>query len=340
MNCVLATENEKLREEVKKWVQQAVNTQSYLDEAKRKRLELEKENDSLNTEAIQVRKKNKRLLRNITNLHEEIEAKKVCITDLKHEVERLNGVALEFQNALHEQATSSQQTAIEIEVQAVRQDIEGLKDQLAKILELLTTGRGKSVAETSSQVEVDLNQVLENMPAYPPGFTPQRSSNPRMVDRTYPTSFSTPNPNTTTQQAAHASNPISIPIMEGGKKLSEEQGSRKRLEFQEERLSVIEGPFAYKDNHAVPWKYECQFIMDNVVSATVGGITCSGRCYTLDNLKYVFKEDEVLRRKGKAIEMADEDDLNDLSKVFTEKITLIEKETDHEVVSKEETCIV
>ena len=96
MNCVLATENEKLREEVKKWVQQAVNTQRDLDEAKRKRLELEKENDSLNTEAIQVRKKNKRLLRNIANLHEEIEAKKVCITDLKHEIERLNGVALEF----------------------------------------------------------------------------------------------------------------------------------------------------------------------------------------------------------------------------------------------------
>uniref|UniRef100_A0A9I9E345 Glial fibrillary acidic protein-like n=1 Tax=Cucumis melo TaxID=3656 RepID=A0A9I9E345_CUCME len=79
MNCVLATENEKLREEVKKWVQQAVNTQRDLDESKRKRLELEKENDSLNTEAIQVRKKNKRLLRNIANLHEEIEAKKTAM---------------------------------------------------------------------------------------------------------------------------------------------------------------------------------------------------------------------------------------------------------------------
>ncbi|TYK09458.1 glial fibrillary acidic protein-like [Cucumis melo var. makuwa] len=115
MNCVLATENEKLGEEVKKWVQQAVNTPRDLDEAKQKRLELEKENDSLNTEAIQVRKKNKRLLRNIADLHE-VEAKKVCITYLKHEIERLNGVALEFQNALHEQATSSQQTAMEIEV--------------------------------------------------------------------------------------------------------------------------------------------------------------------------------------------------------------------------------
>uniref|UniRef100_A0A9I9E1W3 Glial fibrillary acidic protein-like n=1 Tax=Cucumis melo TaxID=3656 RepID=A0A9I9E1W3_CUCME len=52
MNCVLATENEKLREEVKKWVQQAVNTPRDLDEAKRKRLEVEKENDSLNTKAI------------------------------------------------------------------------------------------------------------------------------------------------------------------------------------------------------------------------------------------------------------------------------------------------
>ncbi|KAA0043020.1 uncharacterized protein E6C27_scaffold75G00990 [Cucumis melo var. makuwa] len=78
----------------------------------------------------------------------------------------------------------------------------------------------------------------------------------------------------------------------------------------------IPGPFAYKDNHVVPWKYECQFITDNVVSATIGEITRSGRCYTPDNLKDVFKEDEVRRRKGKAIEMAGEDDLNDLSKVL------------------------
>ena len=46
-----------------------------------------------------MRKKNKSLLRNIANLHEEIEAKTVCIADLKHEIERLNRVALEFQNA-------------------------------------------------------------------------------------------------------------------------------------------------------------------------------------------------------------------------------------------------
>ncbi|KAA0052108.1 uncharacterized protein E5676_scaffold565G00210 [Cucumis melo var. makuwa] len=97
----------------------------------------------------------------------------------------------------------------------------------------------------------------------------------------------------------------------------------------------ILGPFAYKDNHVVPWKYECHFITDNVVSPTVKGITRSGRCYTPDNLKGVSKEDEVRQCKGKAIEMAVEDDLNDLSKVFTEKTTLVEKETDHEVVSKE-----
>ena len=35
------------------------------------------------------------------------------------------------------------------QVQAVHQDVEGLKDQLAKILELLIIGRGKSVARTS-----------------------------------------------------------------------------------------------------------------------------------------------------------------------------------------------
>ncbi|TYK01185.1 uncharacterized protein E5676_scaffold2044G00270 [Cucumis melo var. makuwa] len=53
------------------------------------------------------------------------------------------------------------------QVQVVCQDVEGLKDQLAKILELLTTGRGKSVAGISSQVEVDMNQVLEDITAYP-----------------------------------------------------------------------------------------------------------------------------------------------------------------------------
>ncbi|KAA0037718.1 glial fibrillary acidic protein-like [Cucumis melo var. makuwa] len=56
---------------------------------------------------------------------------------------------------------------------------------------------------TSSQVEVDLNQVLEDTSAYPPSFTPQRLPSPRMVDRTYPTSFLASNSNTTTQQAAH-----------------------------------------------------------------------------------------------------------------------------------------
>ncbi|KAA0050803.1 Gag-pro-like protein [Cucumis melo var. makuwa] len=124
------------------------------------------------------------------------------------------------------------------QVQAVRQDVEGLKDQLAKILELLTIGRGKSVTGISSQVEVDLNQVLEDMPAYPPGFTPQRSSSPRMT-------YSTQNPNPITQQENHVSDPMSTPITESGKKILEEQGSRKRLEFVEERLRAIEGADMY-----------------------------------------------------------------------------------------------
>ncbi|TYK16525.1 uncharacterized protein E5676_scaffold21G003390 [Cucumis melo var. makuwa] len=111
------------------------------------------------------------------------------------------------------------------QVQAVRQDVEGLKDQLTKILGLLTTGRGKSVAGTSSQVEVDRNQVLEDMPAYSPGFTPQRSSSPRM--------------------AAYVSDLISTLITEGGKKISEEKGSRRRLEFLEEKLHAIEGANMY-----------------------------------------------------------------------------------------------
>lgn len=70
MNCVLATENEKkLREEFKRWVHQALSAQSDLDEAKEIQSELEKNNNSLNIKVIQVRK-NKRLLRNIVDLHE------------------------------------------------------------------------------------------------------------------------------------------------------------------------------------------------------------------------------------------------------------------------------
>ncbi|KAA0057713.1 Gag-pro-like protein [Cucumis melo var. makuwa] len=79
------------------------------------------------------------------------------------------------------------------------------------------------------------------MPAYPPGFTPKRPSSPRMVDRTYPTSFPVQNPNSTTQQASHVSDPISTPIKRSGKKISEEHGSRRRLEFLEERLHVVKG---------------------------------------------------------------------------------------------------
>ncbi|KAA0056810.1 Gag-pro-like protein [Cucumis melo var. makuwa] len=124
------------------------------------------------------------------------------------------------------------------QVQAVRQDVEGLKDQLAKILELLTTARGKSVTGISSQVEVDLSQVLEDMLAYPSGFTSQRSSNPRM---TYPTQ----NPNSITQHENHVSDPMSTPITKSGKKISEEQSSRKRLKFLEERLRAIEGADMY-----------------------------------------------------------------------------------------------
>ncbi|TYK06500.1 uncharacterized protein E5676_scaffold70G00280 [Cucumis melo var. makuwa] len=99
--------------------------------------------------------------------------------------------------------------------------------------------------QTNDQVQAVHQDVEEDMPAHPLDFTPQRSSSPCMVDRTYPTSFPAPNSNTTTQQAAHESNPISTPIMEGGKKISEEQGSRRRLEFLKERLRVIEGADMY-----------------------------------------------------------------------------------------------
>ncbi|KAA0055018.1 Gag-pro-like protein [Cucumis melo var. makuwa] len=95
-------------------------------------------------------------------------------------------------------------------------------------------------------VEVDLNQVLEDMPVYPPDFTPQRSSSPCMADRTYSVSFLEQNPNSTLQQVAHVSDPISIPIAESDKKVSEEQGSRRRLEFLEEKLHAIEGANTYR----------------------------------------------------------------------------------------------
>ncbi|KAA0065921.1 uncharacterized protein E5676_scaffold259G00210 [Cucumis melo var. makuwa] len=72
----------------------------------------------------------------------------------------------------------------------------------------------------------------------------------------------------------------------------------------------------------------------------IRGVTRSERCNTPNSLKDILKRDEVRRCKGKALEMTCEDDLNDLSTVFTEKTTLAEKETDHEVVSKEEACFV
>ncbi|TYK21922.1 Gag-pro-like protein [Cucumis melo var. makuwa] len=83
------------------------------------------------------------------------------------------------------------------------------------------------------------------MPAYPPGFTLQRSSSPYVVDKTYPTSFFAQNPNPTTQQVVHVNDPISTPITESGKKISEEQGSRRRLEFLEERSCAIKGADMY-----------------------------------------------------------------------------------------------
>ncbi|KAA0035967.1 uncharacterized protein E5676_scaffold349G00450 [Cucumis melo var. makuwa] len=85
------------------------------------------------------------------------------------------------------------------QIQVVCQDFEGLKDQLTKVLELLTARTGKSVIGTSSQV-----------------------------------------------QAIHVSDLISTPITESGKKVSEEQDSRRRLKFLEERLRVIEGRNNYE----------------------------------------------------------------------------------------------
>ena len=63
----------------------------------------------------------------------------------------------------------------------------------------------------------------------------------------------------------------------------------------------VPSPFPYKDNRAVPWKYECQFITDNVAFLIARGMTRSERCYAPENLKSISKDDEVRQRKGKAI---------------------------------------
>ena len=115
------------------------------------------------------------------------------------------------------------------QVQAVRQDVEELKEQLTKILELLTTGRGKNVAGASSQVEIGLNQTLEEMPTYPPGFTPQMMSSPHLAGMSYPTSSPAQDPNQTLQQTTHTNNPVSTPIMESDRRVPEDHGSKRRL---------------------------------------------------------------------------------------------------------------
>jgi len=110
MNQVLATENEELRAEVRRLVQQATSAQRQLEEATRclqRQPELEKERDSLNIEAIQMKKKNKRLLRDVDVLHNEAETQKEYIKELQQELERMNKVVANFQSALEEQATSS-----------------------------------------------------------------------------------------------------------------------------------------------------------------------------------------------------------------------------------------
>lgn len=71
--------------------------------------------NSLNIEAIHMKKKNKRLLKDITTLHNEAEAQKVCIRELKQELERVSKVAIDFQSALDEQATSTQKMTAEVE---------------------------------------------------------------------------------------------------------------------------------------------------------------------------------------------------------------------------------
>ncbi|CAK9319549.1 unnamed protein product, partial [Citrullus colocynthis] len=118
MNQVLAIENEELRAEVRRLVQQATSNQRQLKEATRclqKQPKLEKERDSLNIEAIQMKKKNKRLLRDVDVFHNETKIQKECIKELKQELERMNKVVANFQSALDKQAASSQKIVAEVE---------------------------------------------------------------------------------------------------------------------------------------------------------------------------------------------------------------------------------
>ncbi|KAA0033847.1 Gag-pro-like protein [Cucumis melo var. makuwa] len=89
---------------------------------------------------------------------------------------------------------------------------------MTKILELLTAKRGNGVTGTSSHVEIDLNQT-DDTPAFPLGFTPQMMSSPHLA--------------------------------EDGRKVSEDQGSKRRLEFLEERLGAIKDADVYMDVDAL-----------------------------------------------------------------------------------------
>lgn len=115
------------------------------------------------------------------------------------------------------------------QVQAVRLEVEELKEQMAKILEILTARKEKSVAGTSLQAEVGQNQGLEDTPSYPPGFTPPMVSNPHMAGMTYPTSFLMQGPGRVPQQISHVSDPVYVPSAENSKKASEDLVGKERL---------------------------------------------------------------------------------------------------------------
>ncbi|XP_027368366.1 uncharacterized protein LOC113874337 [Abrus precatorius] len=88
----------------------------------------------------------------------------------------------------------------------------------------------------------------------------------------------------------------------------------------------VQAPFPYKDNKAVPWRYDARVFVDNqkrdqtkgvssntfAISniASVGGMTRSGRIYTLENLRKEQTREMERSSKGKA-KLGDSGDMNE-----------------------------
>ncbi|XP_027337054.1 uncharacterized protein LOC113850691 [Abrus precatorius] len=88
----------------------------------------------------------------------------------------------------------------------------------------------------------------------------------------------------------------------------------------------VPAPFPYKDNKAVPWKYDARVYSDTLVVsnvAGVGGMTRSGRIYTPEELRKERTKEIERSSKGKAkvgeFEDADEEKMPEIKKVVSDE---------------------